>query len=141
MITNPFIVEFTFDGEPITKSNNTRWGKGRVFTAKKPAQYESDLSWYAKVVMSSKRLEPTKKLVRLTICYFQQSVKRKDQQNLLKTTADALNRIVYEDDSQVHEVHLYRHLDREKPRVVIKVEEVEDDLWVPLKKSKSGKKS
>jgi Holliday junction resolvase RusA-like endonuclease len=138
-MTAPFTVEFTFEGEPITKSNNTKCYRGRMVTAKKPAQYESDLSWYAKVVMSSKRLEPTKKLVRLTIHYYHQSVKKKDQPNLPKTTADALNRIVYEDDSQIHETHLYRHLDRQKPRVVIKVEEVEDMLWVTLKKSRSRK--
>lgn len=134
----PFCIDIVFAGEPITKSNNLRMANGHVMIPTKFTRYEQDLALIAKVAMNKKRLVPTKCLVRVIIHYYHKSVKEKDLPNLPKTTADALNKIVYEDDSQIHEAHLYRHLDRLRPRVEIHVEEMEDSSWLSIKQSKKA---
>lgn len=131
-MAEPFSIEIVFEGDPLTKSNNTKWYKSRAVTEKKPRKYGEALAAVAKFLMFNRRLRPTQSLVKLTVDYFYKSKKKKDIQNLIKTTADALEGSVYDNDFQVHEVHLYRHLDRKNPRVIIKVEEIVDDLWTKL---------
>ncbi len=129
MRTAKFQIEFTFKGEPVTKSNNTMWWKGKMRIPTRIRKYEKALKEYAILHMQKKHLKPTKSIVKMIINYFYGSLRRKDLQNLPKTTADALNKVCYDDDFQVHELHLYRHLDKKNPRVEIRIEEMEDSLW------------
>lgn len=47
--------------------------------------------------------------------------RRRDIDNVTKCV-DAFNGVVWKDDSQIHELHIFRHLDRERPRVEVQVE-------------------
>lgn len=125
------IIEFVFEGEPLTKSNahifRRRGGKGVVFIPKRISDYETNLHNYVSSLMQKKC--PTKNLVKMTIHYYYGTKRRKDLQNQNKTQCDALNGVVYADDSQIHEIHEYRHLDRARPRVEVRVEEITDESW------------
>lgn len=131
MAKEKIVIEFTHPGEPLTKANahifRRKGGKGTVFIPKRISEYETGLHDHAKTIMGRK--QPTKSLVSITIHYYYGSKRRKDIQNLSKTQCDALNNVVYVDDSQIHEIHEYKHLDRKNPRVVIKVCEITDPSW------------
>lgn len=48
-----------------------------------------------------------------------------DLDNRNKVLLDALQKVVYNNDRQVAELHSYRHLDPKKPRVEVEIREIE----------------
>ena len=61
----------------------------------------------------------------LHIHFYFGSKRKRDLDNQSKLILDALTGIVYEDDSLIDELHLYRHFDKAKPRIDIAVELIE----------------
>lgn len=55
--------------------------------------------------------------------------RRGDIENIQKGVQDAMNRVVYVDDRQVVEAHVWLHLDRERPRVEVTVRVLEGASW------------
>jgi Holliday junction resolvase RusA-like endonuclease len=129
MPSTKFKITFTFKGEPRTKSNAHQFRGKKVFIPAYIRQYEKALKEYARAVMKRRKKRPTKKLVRVKAVYYLGTKRRKDLQNLPKTTMDALNDVVYVDDSQIHEMHIRKRLDRNNPRVTITIEEMSDLSW------------
>jgi len=83
-------------------------------------KYAEGLSITARSAMN----EPITGPVRIDVNAYFGTCRRKDIQNTLKSLLDALNNIVYEDDSQIVELHAYKHLDKENPRVEVHVTEL-----------------
>jgi crossover junction endodeoxyribonuclease RusA len=52
---------------------------------------------------------------------------RADLGNRIKVLEDALNRVAWDDDSQIEEIHAYRHHDPANPRVELTVAIIEQD--------------
>ena len=59
--------------------------------------------------------------VKLSVRFFFGTKRKADLDNFNKLWQDALTGIVYEDDSQICELHLYRDSDKERPRIEITV--------------------
>jgi len=55
--------------------------------------------------------------------YFNNHIRR-DLDNFMKVPEDGLIGTVYKDDSQIDEIHGYRHIDKKNPRVEIEIEEI-----------------
>jgi Holliday junction resolvase RusA-like endonuclease len=110
-------------GEPASKSNSRRLvtirGQARLIKSQKALDYvavvrathpplspllEGDLRMTADVYYASRRPDLDVSLI-----------------------LDALQDIVYRNDRQVREMHLYHHLDRENPRAEITLEEMHND--------------
>jgi Holliday junction resolvase RusA-like endonuclease len=125
----PWRIEFTFKGEPLTKSNAHNFFRGKVSIPARIRKYEAALKAYAIKVMRRRKRRLTGKLVKIKIVYYVGSKRRKDLLNLPKTTCDALNMATYRDDWQIHEAALKRRLDRKNPRVHIIIEETRDLSW------------
>lgn len=49
------------------------------------------------------------------------TLRRKDVQNCGKLEYDALNDVVYKDDSQIEEIHTYKHYKKNEPSIVIEI--------------------
>jgi Holliday junction resolvase RusA-like endonuclease len=125
----PWRIEFTFRGEPLTKSNAHGFFRGKVSIPARIRNYEAALKAHAIKVMRRKRRRITGKLVKIKIVYYVGSLRRKDLLNLPKTTCDALNEACYRDDFQIHAASIKRRLDRKNPRVHIIIEETRDPDW------------
>lgn len=121
---------YTYRGEPLTKSNHTFFGKGRAYIPAKHRKYEADLQKAVQAAMKKAKKKVTNSLVVMEIWYYVGSKRRKDLPNLPKTTTDALNEVLYEDDFQIHDMILHRRLDRDDPRVEIAIWKVKDKSWV-----------
>lgn len=121
------VIVFTYRGEPITKSNSTFFGKGRAFIPARYKNYEKGLKEAAKVAIKKKK--PTSSLVVMEVWYYVGSKRRKDLPNLPKTTTDALNEVLYDDDFQIHDMIIHRRLDRDDPRIEIAIWEIKDKDW------------
>jgi Holliday junction resolvase RusA-like endonuclease len=116
-------VRLILHGEPASKANSRRLvtirGQARLIKSQKALDYvavvkathpplspllEGDLRMTADVYYASRRPDLDVSLI-----------------------LDALQDIVYRNDRQVREMHLYHHLDRENPRAEITLEEMHYD--------------
>jgi Holliday junction resolvase RusA-like endonuclease len=96
-------ITIKYAGKPLGKGR-PRFGKGRVYTPKKTSDYETGLAWAAKTAMKGRL--PLKGPVGVDIKLRFSSKKgfyhigKPDADNCIKCL-DALNGIVFEDDSQI----------------------------------------
>ena len=120
-----FSVTFTIDGLPVPKGRpkfSSRGGFARVYTPKKTADYEAQVKAAAEQAMQREPLETPVSVYlyfRLPIpqsysktakegCLsgFKRHTKRPDLDNLAKSVLDALNEVVWADDSQIVSLHI-----------------------------------
>jgi len=109
-------VKIVVDGTPVPKGR-PRLGKGRVYTPKRTKAQEEKIKSFALLEMRVKRLKPFEGRICLGVEVVQKS-RRGDIDNHVKLVSDALNGIVYVDDEQIDEIHVWRTIyDDIDPRI------------------------
>lgn len=104
-----------------TKYRTTR--NGGFYTHKTHRDYKTQVQ---KLCIASRVIQHMG-LVKMTLVWYR-SRKAGDIDSRLKTLLDALNGFMYEDDSQIHELQVYRSdADKKNPRVVLKVEDLDQE--------------
>ena len=120
-----------FDIDPVAKGR-PRAGKGRVYTPKKTRDFERELKALAKIQYKSKPLTGALELVLVFEIERPKSVSVKkrlyptvkpDCSNLAKATEDALNGVLFEDDSQVVKLIISKKYSN-KGRILVMASEV-----------------
>ena len=128
--------ELILDGEPIGKGR-PRFSRqtGHTYTPEKTARFEERLAWAAQTVWERKPLldGPLEMVVR---AYFSVPVskpnkwrvdaflkkilptKKPDIDNIIKGVADALNKVIYVDDTQIVALKAYKFYS-DRPRIEI----------------------
>ena len=106
---------------PMPPSANDYWRfvNGRVLVSSDARQYKETAGWLAK---SAGLSEPMTGEVAVTLHVYRRQ-KSGDLDNRIKVLLDSLRGVIYQDDSQVVEIHAYRHEDRYDPRVEVEVRE------------------
>jgi len=100
---------------PVPPSANDYWRyTGRVFTSDKAAAYKSVVG-----MLGPNRLTGPV-AVNMTVY---RARKSGDLDNFMKVMFDALQGVLYENDSQIVEIHAWREDDKENPRVELLVYE------------------
>jgi crossover junction endodeoxyribonuclease RusA len=115
---------FTVDGSPQGKQR-PRMGKGgNVYTPAETRAYEKRFKVLALQAVRAHASWPFATSLPVVVwldVYFEDE-RRRDLDNVLKAATDPGNGVIWKDDSQIHELHVYRHVDRARPRVEFKVE-------------------
>lgn len=116
-------IDFVVEGPPVGKQRAIVTKRG-AFTPAKTRAYERLVGNEARFALleAAKEHWPFDAHYSLTCRIYMQDERRRDIDNVGKAVSDALNGVAYDDDSQVHEVHLYRYLSREHPRVEVALE-------------------
>jgi len=112
-------IKFTVEGVPRPKARARRGAGGRWYTPQVTKAYEEAVGWAARAAGVH---EPCEDGVRLDIVLWMPDRRRRDLDNCAKSICDGLNGIAYEDDSQIVELIVRRHVDRERPRAEVIVE-------------------
>ncbi|AVT83677.1 RusA family crossover junction endodeoxyribonuclease [Rhodopseudomonas palustris] len=99
-------------------------GYPKIYMTNEGKALKDAYQWQAKIQWVGK---PSKERIALHVTYFFGSKRLRDLDNMNKLTLDALTGIVYEDDSQIDELHIYRAYDKECPRIAIAVVEIGKD--------------
>ena len=99
--------------------------KGRptaiMYLTAKGRQYKTDFSTIAKMQYNGDVLIGDIKIV----AYITFGTKRKkDISNMLKLELDALQNVIYLDDSQIVELHLFKRYKKNKPSLVLEITEL-----------------
>ena len=109
---------FSVSGNPIPKQS-FRKGKNN-YTPIRIKAWQEIVGWKAKEAMIGRDIFVGDLKVQI---YFRRKDKRRaDLDNLCKAVLDACNGIVWEDDNQIIELHLFKLIDKEDPGVGIRVD-------------------
>lgn len=119
------VVEFTVPGEPKPKGR-PRFGRGRAYTPDATRRAEEAIRWEAIVAMHRRLI--IRGPVTVTLRFYLSTARRVDSDNLAKLATDAMNTIVYADDSQITSLHIDKRVDRERPRTEITVRPIGEAL-------------
>ena len=112
------IFELTVEGNPIPKGR-PRVVDGHAYTPKATREYESLVSRIAALEWAQK--EPIKGPLSIQLTFYRADKRRVDWDNLAKTVTDALQGIVYYDDSQIVTALINKRIGCDRPRVEIAV--------------------
>lgn len=116
-------MKLTLLGNPKTTQNCYRYAcRGRH-----PAHYmtgecsalKEDYQWQARAQYHG---QPLTEALKLTVELFFGSKRKVDWDNFHKLSMDALTGIVWLDDSQVEEAHVYKRYDKANPRIELTIE-------------------
>lgn len=111
---------FTIPGSPVPKAR-ARVGHGHGFTPPRTRSYEAMVRAYAMREVAHRRWARQGAFA-VTLRFFWADARRRDLDNATKSVTDGMNRIAYDDDSQIRELHVYGAIDRAHPRVEVTVE-------------------
>ena len=104
--------------KPIPLNSLYRCVRSRNILSKKGREVKSALEWE---IRSQVNFEPLRGTVELNILLYFGDKRKRDIDAYLKVLLDGMNSIVYEDDSQIEGMHVYKLYDKENPRVIIQV--------------------
>lgn len=119
------MINFTVEGEPIPQAR-PRFSKFGAYEPKRNTEYKKQVAQSARAVMGER--EPMSGAVSMKIRLYRkfQAVSRRfgDWDNLGKAICDALNKIVYADDSQIIRCTVEKYTDKNFPRAEIEISEL-----------------
>lgn len=100
--------------EPISVNKLYR---GRKFLTKDGKAIKTAIAWE---IRSQWRIAPNTGAVALNVLFYFKD-NRNDIDNALKALLDCMTGLVYEDDSQIEELHVFKMIDKKNPRTEIQV--------------------
>ena len=112
-------VNFTVPGQPVPKGRPRLGRDSHTYTPPRTKAYEKKVATIAKLAMLGR--PPFEFSVSVTIYAFIKGRRRIDWDNIAKSITDAMNKIVYEDDSQIDEAHVVKRVGCEDGHVVVEV--------------------
>jgi Holliday junction resolvase RusA-like endonuclease len=103
-------------------SANTYWRytSNGVYVSEEAQNYKTGVKWKA----AHQGLQPMDGPVAVYLNVYR-ARKAGDLDNFAKVLGDALNGVAYHDDSQVVELHMWRHDDKNDPRVEVEIRRVQ----------------
>ena len=140
-------IEFTVPGQPVAKARPRFARRGNfvtTYTPEKTANYETTVKIFASAAMVGHApinrpvcmmvniymqipASWSKRKQFLANCGMVAATKKPDADNILKILKDACNGIVWVDDAQVIEIHLYKRYS-DTPRAEVVIEEFSDAI-------------
>lgn len=107
---------------PLPPPVNAYWRvfRNRIILSARARVYKLE----AQVLAQRIRVAPLVGNVAVSLWFYRKQ-RRGDLDNFIKATFDSLNGVAFLDDSQVTEIHAWRHDDKANPRVEIQVESAE----------------
>ncbi len=120
---------FEVDGNPIPKQSYVHGsGRGRSHTPQRVKDWQDYVAIKALQAMLAKDLPLFEGKCAIYTTFFRSDRRRVDDGNLSKAVDDALNGVVWVDDSQVHFRMTQKKYDKENPGIKIRVWELADDF-------------
>lgn len=118
LLAQPEPVTFTFDLPPNLNALYNPVGKGRMLLSKEGRIYKAYVGWTVK----AQGIEPFTGDISVTLRVYRK-VKRGDIDSWSKVLFDAFTGVLYKDDSQISEMHVWLYKDKDNPRVEVTLTE------------------
>jgi len=124
------LLSTTIMGDPVAKGRPRVNKNGHAYTPQKTKDAEEALRQHVIPLLTHPRsTEP----IGLAVTFYCATRRRTDGDNMLKLVTDAMNKIVYEDDSQIEEwwARVHRAVPGEEPRTEILIYTLEEEVPLP----------
>lgn len=96
--------------------------QGRRLTPKAQREYQRAVRWAGMCALAERGGPwPDRSRFAVELVVYEPDARRRDLDNQAKTVLDAMNGVVWADDSQIDALTVVRRLDRERPRVEVLV--------------------
>lgn len=120
------VLSIVHAGEPVSKSR-ARWNKvqNRTYTPQKTIDAQESLGWAMRGALRGRKPDAAS-FFAVTVYFHTKGWQRRDIDNLVKLVFDAATGIVWEDDSQVVELHARMYPAAVEPRTELTVSTVDD---------------
>lgn len=112
------IFKTLYKGRVFAKTNNYKRSKGSFYLPKKVTKSIQDFQSF---ILPSLPPSPATSPVCVTIRFFYKDNRKRDIDNPIKSILDALNGLVYVDDSQVVKLKVYKHVKQKQNAVFVEV--------------------
>lgn len=94
-------ISFTVDVNPLPKQRPRLGLRGNTYTPQKTRDYEQLIAQHAMIAMHRANADMLEGDIELTLRFYRKDDRRVDLDNLIKACSDAMNGIIYYDDSQI----------------------------------------
>lgn len=118
------MIRFTIPGVAVPKGRPRYTSSGHAYTPHRTKAYAEEVQWIARRTVASQPPFTGPVAVRIVEYRKGKPEARPDADNVAKNLLDALNKLVYEDDSQVVSLLVEKRRDAKNPRVEVEIEEV-----------------
>jgi len=115
------MIEVVIPGRPVPAARMTRRGKWVKPNAKRYLAFKDMVRWTAWDVMRKANLPPLGGPVGVEVKAYINGGRPGDIDNIAKAVFDGLNGVVWYDDRQVAEMHVYRYVKQDRQRTEIKI--------------------
>ena len=92
--------------------------RGKMLLSTKYRDTKEAMEWEVK---SQWKGEPLADAVTLNIMFYYGDSRKRDIDAYLKILLDSMSGIVYEDDSQIIEMHIFKEIDKSNPKTIIQI--------------------
>lgn len=123
---NEAVIICVTDSNPLPKQSFRVGSGGRGYTKAEVKAWQTEVAVRAKEAMIDRDMFSGP--LEVTIYFWRSNRTRVDADNLSKAILDSLNEIVYKDDQQVIDLHLYKRFSREHPGCRIIVRPAKEEL-------------
>ena len=120
-------MEITIHIQPMSYYAYLSQNKYRKYITSRGRKYKSIIEDKLSEYMMDKKEKFIKtEDIRVSLIFYHDNRRKNDVDNYGKCILDFMSGIIYEDDKQVCELHIYKGYDKENPRIEIKVDVVGD---------------
>jgi Holliday junction resolvase RusA-like endonuclease len=128
------MIQFHVPGNPLPKQSFKKSKKGG-YTPKRIKEWEETVAWTAKAAMGQQELlqgklqqELLQGKLKCDLVFVRDNRRRVDVNNLSKPVTDAMNGVVYDDDSQIVDQWTRKFYSKENPGLTVKVYPVDENI-------------
>jgi Holliday junction resolvase RusA-like endonuclease len=120
-------LSFTIPRDVVPSQMGHMLTNGRVVKATRVKDYQAHARDYVQLAVNRAQWTATPgETFAVTLRVFVGDLRTIDVDNCAKSLLDAMKRVAFPDDRQVVELHVYKALDRERPRVEVEVRRIVD---------------
>jgi Holliday junction resolvase RusA-like endonuclease len=121
-MNDSFDLTFTLPGDPKSKERPRMTRQGRAYTPKATKEAEAAIKEFLLENVLDDRC-PYGGPLGISLRFYTATLRRSDLDNKIKLLTDAMNKLVYDDDCQLDEIHarIYRKHLGEEPRTEVHV--------------------
>ncbi|MBI9042897.1 MAG: RusA family crossover junction endodeoxyribonuclease [Anaerolineaceae bacterium] len=117
-------IAFDVIGKPVPKQS-TRFSGQRAYPDPRVEAWQAAVTMAAKQAVNQIPWEVLSGSVAVNLEFRLPDRRRRDLDNLTKAVLDGCNKVIFEDDTQVGELHIWKKVDRERPGVFVWVHPME----------------